>query len=101
MILPRESFRLFWWHTGRYILRHPLLAILNVLAIGLGVAVFLAIQVANGSANQAFSAGIDVVAGKAHLEISSPSSRLDESIYPAVAALPEIEAATPVIRAVL
>lgn len=101
MKLPRESLRLFWWHTGRYILRHPLLAILNVFAIGLGVAVFLAIQIANGSANQAFNAGIDVVAGKAHLEISSPSGRLDESIYPAVAALPEIEAATPVIRTVL
>lgn len=94
-----ESFRFFQWHVVRYVAGHRLLAVLNILAIALGVAVFLAVQIINHSANQAFSAGIDIVAGKAHLEVTAPSGPVDELLYPKLAADPLVEAATPVIQA--
>ncbi|MDQ2919755.1 MAG: hypothetical protein M3R10_07765, partial [Verrucomicrobiota bacterium] len=68
--MTRSYARLFRWHVLRYIARHPLLALLNVTSVALGVAVYLAIQIANGSATHAFNATIDVVAGKADLQIT-------------------------------
>ena len=59
--------RLFLWHVARYARQHKLLAGLNVCSVALGVSVYLAIQIANHSANQSFAASIDMVAGKANL----------------------------------
>jgi putative ABC transport system permease protein len=88
-------FLLFRWHVLRHARRHWLLAALNILAVGLGVAVFVAIQIANGSAARAFEAGVDVVAGKAQLEVRG---RLDDSIFPAIQHAAGVRAATPVIE---
>lgn len=93
--------RLFHWHVLRYIARHRLLALLNVSSVALGVAVYLAIQIANHSANKAFAATIDVVAGKAELQISGAVSGLPDDIFPAVASHPGIAAATPLVRGVV
>ncbi len=90
--------RLFRWHVLRYLGRHPLLALLNVASVALGVAVYLAIQIANGSALHAFNATIDVVAGKADLLLTRPASGLSDEIFPAVARAPGISAATPLVR---
>ena len=90
--------RLFRWHVLRYIGRHPLLALLNVASVALGVAVFLSIQIANGSATRAFTATIDVVAGKADLQITRPAGGLPDEIFPAVAQTSGIAAATPLAR---
>jgi len=86
---------LFRWHVLRHARRHWLLALLNILAVALGVAVFVAVQVANGSAARAFEAGVDLVAGKAQLEVRG---KLDDSIFPAVQHTPGVRAATPVIE---
>ncbi len=77
-------------------LRRRVILLLNVATVALGVAVYLAIQIANHSAFQAFSAGIDVVAGKSHLEIRDGDVGVDEEMLPVVAALPGVEAVTPV-----
>ena len=90
--------RLFRWHVLRYIAQHRLLALLNVLSVALGVAVYLAIQIANHSANRAFAATVDVVAGKAELQITAPVGGLRDDVFPAVAAHPGIKAATPLLR---
>ncbi|MGZ5513075.1 MAG: ABC transporter permease, partial [Chthoniobacterales bacterium] len=82
----------------RYIVQHPLLAVLNVASVALGVAVYLAIQIANGSANRAFAATIDIVAGKADLQITRAAKGLPEEIFPAVAHCRGIAAATPLVR---
>ena len=37
------------WHVLRYIAQHPLLALLNILSVALGVAVYLATQIAAAS----------------------------------------------------
>lgn len=86
---------LFWWQAVRDLRQHPLLAILNVLSIALGITVYLAIQIANGSANRAFAASVDLVAGKAHLEVRGS---VDETLWPKLAGHPEVAAVTGVVE---
>jgi len=77
--------------------RHKLLAAMNVASVALGVCVFLAIMIANHSANRSFRAGVELLAGKANLEVRGP---LDETLYPALAKIPGIAAATPVVQGI-
>ena len=71
-----QYLRIFRWHVLRHIRHHRLLAVLNILSVALGVAVYLATQIANQSANRAFAATIDMVSGKADLEITAPDGNL-------------------------
>jgi putative ABC transport system permease protein len=73
---------------------------LNVLSVALGVAVYLATQIANQSASRAFAASVDLVAGKAELEITAPGGHLPETVLPLVAAAPGIAGATPIVRGI-
>jgi putative ABC transport system permease protein len=75
--------------------RHPVLAGLNVLGVALGVAVFLAIGAANRSAVESFRAGVDLVAGRANLEVRG---RIDDSLFPRIASLDGVNAATPLVE---
>jgi putative ABC transport system permease protein len=93
-----QYFRIFRWQVLRYLRRHPLLGLLNILSVALGVAVYLATQIANHSANRAFAATVDLVAGKAELEITAPGGKLSETILPQVSAAPGISAATPIVQ---
>src|SRR3954467_5027699 len=92
-----QYLRIFCWHVLRYLRRHPLLGLLNILSVALGVSVYLATQIANQSANRAFAASVDLVAGKAELEITAPTRHLPETILPQVVAVPGIAAATPIV----
>src|SRR5204863_8839274 len=89
---------IFRWHVLRHLWRHPLLATLNILSVALGVAVYLATQIANHSANRAFASTIDVIAGKAELEVTAPAGYFSETVLPAVTATAGVSAATPLIR---
>jgi putative ABC transport system permease protein len=93
-----QYFRIFRWHVLRYLRRHPLLGLLNILSVALGVAVYLATQIANQSANRAFAATVDLVAGKAELQITAPGGHLPETVLPQVVAVPGVSAATPIVR---
>src|SRR4030088_1208820 len=93
-----QYFRVFRWHVLRYLRRHPLLGLLNVLSVALGVAVYLATQIANHSANRAFAATVDMVAGKADLQITAPAGNLPEKVFPMPAAATGISDATPLVR---
>ena len=53
---------------------------------------------ANVSANRAFEASVDVVAGRAQLEIAAPVGNLPEELLPRIAEQPGISAATPIIE---
>ncbi|CAN5342050.1 FtsX-like permease family protein [soil metagenome] len=86
--------RLFAAVVLRHALRHPVVAALNLLGIGLGVAVYLAIQTANASADAAFRASIDTVAGRSHLEVRDAP----ETVFPTVAAHPLVASATPIVE---
>jgi putative ABC transport system permease protein len=87
--------RIFLWHVVRHLQRHPLLAALNVLSVALGVAVYLAIQIANQSANRAFAAGIDLVAGKAQLEVRGD---VPEILWPVLEHQPGVKAVTGMVE---
>lgn len=82
----------------RHARRHKLLAALNILSVALGVCVFLAIMIANHSANRSFRAGVELLAGKANLEVRGP---LDDTLFPALAKVPGVSAATPVVQGIL
>jgi putative ABC transport system permease protein len=89
--------RIFWWNVSRYVRRHRVLALFNVLSIALGIAVYLAIRIANESATRAFTGAVDLVAGKAHLEIRGD---VDETLWPQVERVPGVAAVTGVVEAV-
>jgi putative ABC transport system permease protein len=90
--------RIFLWQVVRNVAQHRLLALLNVLSVGLGIAVYLAIQIANHSATRSFAAGIDLVAGKAQLEARGA---IDETLWPALARQPGVRAATATVEDVV
>jgi putative ABC transport system permease protein len=93
-------FRLFLIHSLRYFARHRTLTAFNILGIALGVAVFVSVQVVNHSALSSFRASVDIVAGRANLEVTADGLPFDESIYPLVRQHPGVLAATPVIQEV-
>jgi putative ABC transport system permease protein len=93
--MPLQFPRIFLWHVVRHLQRHRLLAALNVLSVALGVAVYLAIQIANHSAHRSFAAGIDLVAGKAHLEVRGD---VDETLWPLLAQQPGVKAVTGLVE---
>ena len=93
--MTRHLWRVFGWQVLRDVRRHPLLALLNVLSVALGIAVYLAIQIANHGANRSFAATVDLVAGKAQLEVRGG---VDENLWPKLAHEPGIAAATPLVE---
>ena len=82
----------------RHARRHKLLAAMNVVSVALGVCVFLAIMIANQSANRSFEAGVELLAGKANLEVRGP---FGETLLPILAKIPGVAAATPVVQGIL
>ncbi len=90
--------RFIWQHIVRYALRHRFLALINVLSVALGVAVYLAIQITNYSAEQSFAAGVDLVAGRAHLEARG---EIDDALFPRLQTIEGVTAATPLVEGVI
>ena len=90
--------RVFLWHVVRHVRRHRLLALLNVLSVGLGIAVYLAIQIANHSATRSFAAGVELVAGRADLEARGA---IDETLWPVLARQSGVRAATATVEGVV
>jgi putative ABC transport system permease protein len=97
-VITRQFALLFLRQSARGLMRHPVLLLLNVLSIALGVAVFLAIQIANRSANESFRAGVELVAGRANLEVRGS---LDETLFPKIAHLDGVRSATPLVEGVV
>lgn len=73
------------WHLVRMSLRHlwrrPLQSALLVLGVALGVAVVIAIDLANVSAQRAFSLSTESVTGKTTQQIVSGPRGLDDTLY--------------------
>jgi putative ABC transport system permease protein len=84
--------------TGlRYLLRRPLQSLLCILGVALGVAVVVAIDLANSSASRAFTLSTETVAGRATHQIIGGPTGLDESVYRRIKVDLGIQAAAPVI----
>ena len=72
---------ILWKNSLRYLLRHPVLIGLSVLGVALGVAVVVAIDLANTSAREAFSLSAETVTGRATHQIVGAGDGLDEAFY--------------------
>lgn len=70
----------------------------SVLAIALGVALGYAVQLINAVALAEFSQAVRALAGEADLEIRGPRAGFDEQLYPRLARLPQVAAASPVLE---
>ena len=87
----------------RYWLRHRGAFALAGLGVALGIAVWVAIQIANASVLGAFSASLDAVAGRANLQIRGGSSGLPDRLLGEIMRRgdPRIQAASPQISRTL
>ncbi len=56
---------------------------------------YLAIQIANESATKSFAAGVDMVAGKAHVEVRG---NVDEQLWPLIERLPGVAGVTGIVE---
>lgn len=65
----------------RYLLRHPWQTVLMITGIMLGVAVMVAIDLANSAASRAFDLSTDTIAGRATHQVTGGPAGLDEAIY--------------------
>ncbi|MBW2520014.1 MAG: ABC transporter permease [Deltaproteobacteria bacterium] len=71
------------WQAGfRYLWRHPLQVLFAVIGVSVGVAVVVAIDMANSSAERAFRISADALSGRATHMIVNSSGDLSEEIYP-------------------
>lgn len=77
---------------------HPLQAVLAVVGVALGVAVFVGIEGANGSALRAFEISTEVVTGKTTHQIVGESAGVPESFYRELRVERGIRWAAPVVE---
>jgi putative ABC transport system permease protein len=89
-------FRLLSWP---YLRRHLFRWTLTVAGIVLGVAVFVAMHIANRSVHEAFADTVDRIAGSTQLQVTNGEFGFDENVLEKVQAVPEVGIAVPVIEA--
>jgi putative ABC transport system permease protein len=86
--------------TGlRYLIRRPLISLLCIVGVALGVAVVIAIDLANESASRAFNLSTETVAGRATHQIVGASGSIDEDLFRKVRVDLGIRESAPVVEA--
>ncbi len=75
------SVRLVWRSQTRFLRSHPWQTLLTVIGVALGVAMVVAVDLANESARRAMSLSIDSVSGAATHRIEGGSAGVDEQLY--------------------
>jgi putative ABC transport system permease protein len=84
--------------SGGYARHHPLRAIVQIIAIAVGVALGYAINLINASALDEFSGAVRHVLGEADFSVSGGRLGFDERLYARIAALPEVDTASPIVE---
>ena len=90
--------RVLWRASLRYLLRHPWQMGLSFVGVALGVAVVVAIDLANASAQRAFLLSTDSVVGRATHQIVGGSRGIPEDIFRAVRIEAGVRLAAPVVE---
>jgi putative ABC transport system permease protein len=89
----RTLIRIGW----RYLSHHPWQSILMIIGISLGVAVVVAIDIANASASRAFDLSTEAITGRATHQITGSSYLLDETVFTKLRLTGLVNYAAPVI----
>ncbi|MBI3084272.1 MAG: ABC transporter permease [candidate division NC10 bacterium] len=89
--------RLVAWRT---LLRDRMRSLITILGVALGVAVVLAIRLANDGVLESFRNSLDHVAGKSGLQVSAGEVGFDENLFPVIAGTPGVARAVPVVQAI-
>jgi putative ABC transport system permease protein len=77
---------------------HPGRLVLAALGIALGVALGVAVHLINASAAHEFDVAVRSLSGEADLVIRGPRSGFPDDLYPRIARLPGVRAASPAIE---
>lgn len=77
---------------------HPGRTLITALAIAIGVAMGFAVYLINHSALTEFTQATRLLSGQADLQIRGPARGFDEALYPALARLPQVAVASPVVE---
>ena len=87
--------RLLAW---RRLKEEPFRLLLTLVGVALGVAVFIAIKLANGASTQAFENSLTAISGKTQLEVSAGGLGVNEELILRLRAMREVKRAAPVIQ---
>jgi putative ABC transport system permease protein len=90
--------RLLWRASLRYLLRHPWQIGLSLVGVALGVAVVVAIDLANSSAQRAFFLSTESVVGRATHQIVGGSHGIPEEIFRDLRIKAGVRLAAPVVE---
>ena len=80
------------------LLGRRLAGVLSLVAVTLGVALGLAVQIIHGAALDEFGRGMRLLAGEADLQVVGPRGGFDDAIYLTIAQRPEVGQASPVLE---
>lgn len=84
--------------SRRFLTRHPWQLVLSVIGIALGVAVVVAVDLANSSAREAFRLSLETVTGRATHEITGGPRGLDQALYRRIKVDAGVYPAAPLIE---
>jgi len=93
--------RLLRFLSWRHLRRHRLRTFLTFLGIVLGVAVIVAIAIVNRTLINSFQQTIELVAGKAVLQVSNGESGVREALYPVIRDTQGVRDAAPAVEGFL
>ena len=85
--------------SRRYLTRHPWQTWLSIVGIALGVAVVIAVDLANESARRGFRLSVEQVAGPATHQIRAAAGGIPDATYAQLRIAQRLDLATPVIEA--
>ncbi len=82
----------------RYLRRHPWQSVLSLVGIALGVAVVVAVDIANESAQRAFAWSMEGITGKATHHIVGGPTGVDEGLYTRLRVDAGLRATAPIVE---
>jgi putative ABC transport system permease protein len=86
------------WVSGRHLWEEKGRTALTLMGVALGVAVYVAIRLANHSAMASFRVTVDAVAGRANMQATASGAGFDERLFPRIRKVEGVRAAAPVVQ---
>src|SRR5213594_4693763 len=82
----------------RHLFERPVRTTITILGVGLGVSVSVAIRTANVDVLRSFEDTVNMVAGRATLQVSGGELGLDENIIAVLRSHPDVASASPILH---